>query len=128
MATILVLDDDRSLLPGLEGALTAAGDEVRLAGSVQAALSALERASFDLVLTELIGSRPTRLDTSTVHLLRHRAPQAKLIVFTAHPQARRLDARALGVAAVVAKSAGLDELIAAIGRALEPGGDASSST
>jgi DNA-binding NtrC family response regulator len=54
MERILVVDDDRIVLMGLEGVLKHAGFEVSVASSACEAIESLESQSYDLVLTDLV--------------------------------------------------------------------------
>src|SRR6266542_688600 len=99
MPRILVLDDDEPLGQPLCDALTSEGHDVCLASHVPLALEMLDCAPVDLILTNVGRASGGEPDLSRLHLLRHKNPEAKIVVFTGHPHARRLDFDGLGIAA-----------------------------
>lgn len=80
--TILVVDDQPNMLRTLRVMLEGAGYEVVLAGSVEEASTAVTRATFDLVLTDLKMGDGSGLDV--LAFVRERSPQSSVIVMTAH--------------------------------------------
>jgi len=90
-----------------------------VASHLPLALEMLDSVPVDLILTNVGRAPGGELDLSRIHLLRHRNPEAKMVVFTGHPQARRLDFDGLGIAAVLMKPADLEQLCAAITNALD---------
>ena len=59
-ASILVVDDDLALLNSLKEILEAAGYEVTTAADGESGLHCLKEHTFDLVLTDLLVTRPGR--------------------------------------------------------------------
>lgn len=80
-ANILVVDDDPEMTDMLETVLTDAGYEVACAASGAEALSAIERRSPDLVLTDL--SMPEMNGLDLVQTARALRPDVPVIVLTA---------------------------------------------
>lgn len=80
--TVLVVDDQPNMLRTLRVMLEGAGYEVELASGVEQACSAVTRATFDLVLTDLKMGDGSGLDV--LAFVRERSPQSSVIFMTAH--------------------------------------------
>ena len=119
MPRILVLDDDEPLGQTLCEALSTDGHDPYLSTSLPFALELLDGAPVDLILTNVGRSAGDELDLSRVQVLRERVPDAKIVVFTGHAQARSLDLEQLGIFAVLPKPADLNQLMAVINEALD---------
>jgi DNA-binding response OmpR family regulator len=80
MATILVIDDEAALRGVMRRALERAGHKVVEAANGNAALAALDRRDFDLVITDVI--MPERDGVETIREMRRRHSPAKILVIT----------------------------------------------
>lgn len=79
-ATFLVVEDDRECAEGLAGLIRAAGHEVRLAGTLEAARAAAEAPDLHVAIVDL--GLPDGRGTELLHELRERRPDLLLIVVT----------------------------------------------
>ncbi len=77
---ILAVDDQRYFRELLEGMLTDAGFEVQTAASAEEALLVLERANFDILLTDLV--MPQMDGNELVHRVKQRNPDQDVVVVT----------------------------------------------
>jgi DNA-binding NtrC family response regulator len=107
---ILIVDDDEPLRLILQEALSGAGYDVRIAESINSCIDRFDHCRVDLVLTNVGRLRGDELDVSHIQLLHDRAPNVRIIVFTGHVHARRLNLEELGIASVLLKPADLDDL------------------
>jgi len=119
MPRILVLDDDEPLGQTLCEALSTDGHDTYMSTSLPFALELLDGSPVELILTNVGRSGGDELDLSRVQMLRERVPDAKIVVFTGHMQARTFDLEQLGVFAVLPKPADLNQLMAVINEALD---------
>ena len=118
MNRILVVDDETSMRQLLEITLRKEGHRVTTARSGRKALQAFEKASYDLVISDI--KMP---DMSGVEVLRHVkgvAPDTPVIMITAYSSAETaVDALRLGAYDYIAKPFKVDELKITIKNALE---------
>ncbi len=118
MASILVVDDERSMREMLDVYLRRQGHEVVFAGSLAEGLSGLRGRSFDLVLTDLRLGRDSGL--SVLADARARTPAPEVIMMTAFSTIETaVQAMKAGAYDYVQKPFNLDELKLIIDRALE---------
>ena len=82
MASVLVVDDEEALRSFLAEALLDEGHLVREAGDGEAALRALSKQSFEVVLTDL--KMPRMGGMELLERLRRDQPEVEVIVITAH--------------------------------------------
>jgi len=118
MSRILVVDDETSMRQLLEITLRKEGHRVTTARSGTKAVEAFEKASYDLVISDI--KMP---DMSGVEVLRHVksvAPETPVIMITAYSSAETaVDALRLGAYDYIAKPFKIDELKITIKNALE---------
>jgi|GEM_PF-604570 len=81
-ASVLVVDDDQRVREALVGMLNSSGHRTDHAGSGREALEKLERAQFDLVLTDL--SMPEMDGWAVAGEVRRRWPDVKVVLITGH--------------------------------------------
>jgi two-component system response regulator AtoC len=119
-AHVLVVDDERLIRTSLERALGSLGHQVDAADSVAAALAALARKRFDLVVLDLKLS-----DGAGLEVLRRivpESPETKVVVITAHGTVETaVEAMKLGAYDFVKKPFELDELLTTADNALRAG-------
>jgi two-component system response regulator FlrC len=82
MARILVVDDEEGIRSYLCEALEGDGHEVAMAADGELAAEALDRETFDLVITDL--KMPRRDGLSLLYKVRAEKPEVEVIVLTAH--------------------------------------------
>ncbi len=118
MATILIVDDDKSLQEFLEIFLTKEGFEVAVAGDGEEALSYLLRKPADLVLADI---RMPKMDGLTfLKTLREKGLKLPVIMITAYASLdTAVQAKREGAFDYVSKPFKLDELRKLIRKALE---------
>lgn len=80
--SILLVDDDTTILEALSEALSEDGTEVRTAASAEAALGVLDSATADVVLTDL--KMPGMDGIELLRLLGERAPSVDVVIMTAY--------------------------------------------
>lgn len=119
MANILHVDDDDAVRAMLSAALTNAGHQVQEAASGQKGLSAYEKTSIDLVITDLVMP-----DTDGFQLMREIrlvSPEVKIIVISGEDRLGALltMAKMLGARRVLAKPFSGQELLEAVDEVLE---------
>lgn len=113
---LLVVDDDPVYAQALASSLRRRGHEVETAADAAAALEAVQGTSFDAVILDL------RLATeSGLHLItpmKAAWPQARILLLTGYASiATAVEAIKLGATHYLAKPAGVEEILAALGRA-----------
>lgn len=123
LGTILIVEDDQTLLALLEDALGGEGYRVVTATGLAAAAAVLRRELVDLVLTA--APRETTSEATTglwaaVERLRALAQGAPVLLVTGHPRAHAAAGRARGVAGLLPLPFDLDTLFALV-RDLLPG-------
>ncbi|WP_022853398.1 sigma-54-dependent transcriptional regulator [Thermodesulfatator atlanticus] len=118
MATILIVDDDKSLQEFLEIFLTKEGFQVAVAGDGEEALSFLDKKQVDLILADI---RMPRMDgISFLKALREKGLYLPVIMITAYASLdTAVAAKQEGAFDYVAKPFKLDELRKLILKALE---------
>lgn len=118
MARILIAEDDRNTLSGLLEILQEEGYEAKGVDSGNKALRALERESFDILLTDL---RMPDLDGVQLYEQTRAAhPDMKTVVMTAYSSVKEaVDAMKRGVYEYLTKPLNLDELFVILKKAVE---------
>ena len=119
MARILVADDEAGIREFMEDALAGDGHEVETAADGDAAARALDRRSFDLLITDL--RMPGQSGLSLLRKVRAEQPEVQVIVLTAHGTVdTAVEAMKLGAFDYLQKPiGGPDELSLLATRALE---------
>lgn len=118
MAKILVVDDERSMREFLEILLVKDGHEVVLADSERAALGVLEKASPELVITDLRLGNSSGLNV--LEKAKARRPDIEVIMMTAYATAENaIAAMKLGAYDYLIKPFKVDELGLVVAKALE---------
>ncbi|HUS66643.1 MAG TPA: sigma-54 dependent transcriptional regulator [Kofleriaceae bacterium] len=119
MARILVADDEAGIREFMEDALASDGHEVETAADGDAAARALDRRSFDLLITDL--RMPGQSGLSLLRKVRTEQPEVQVIVLTAHGTVdTAVEAMKLGAFDYLQKPiGGPDELSLLATRALE---------
>src|SRR5512133_2383996 len=118
MASVLVVDDERSMREFLEILLRKHGHEVCVAGDVAAALARVADGDLDLVMTDLRLGDGTGLDV--LRAVKERAPAVEVIVVTAFATTENaIQAMKLGAYDYVLKPFKVDELKLVVEKALE---------
>jgi DNA-binding NtrC family response regulator len=114
---ILVVDDDDSLRRVTQFQLAQAGYQVSAAGSGMAALTALEKASFDLVVTDL--NMPGMSGMDFLRTLRAENREIPIIIVTAYGSIESaVEAMKAGAYDYITKPVNNEELLLVIQRAL----------
>lgn len=115
---ILVMDDERSVQMLLERVLTGAGHTVRVVDTGEAALAALQRQRFDLVIADKY--LPGLDGMEVLRMARTQYPNLQAILITGFPTPEaREEARELGVHAFVIKPFGILDIVELCDEALE---------
>jgi DNA-binding NtrC family response regulator len=118
MASVLVVDDEKNIRNHLATHLRSLGNEVETAPDAEAALRAVERGGFDVVLSDV---RMAGMDGLTLlHEIRQRQPELVVVLMTAYatvPQA--VEAMRLGAYDYLVKPFALDEVSLLLARVLE---------
>jgi DNA-binding NtrC family response regulator len=118
MASVLVVDDEKNIRNHLATYLRSLGNEVETAADAEAALRAVERGGFDVVLSDV---RMAGMDGLTLlHEIRQRQPELVVVLMTAYatvPQA--VEAMRLGAYDYLVKPFALDEVSLLLARVLE---------
>ena len=116
---ILVVEDERAIQIALSGLLRREGYEVDVAGSGDEAISKLDAASYDLVLTDLaLGKGPSGMDI--LRSTKKARPETVVVMITAHGSEKiAVDAMKSGAEDYVPKPFDNDEIRLVVKRALE---------
>jgi two-component system, NtrC family, response regulator AlgB len=118
MAAILIVDDEANIRTHLSTYARSLGHEVEVVADGEAALAALQRRHFDVVLSDV---RMPRLDGMTLlKESKRRTPETAVVLMTAYgaiPQA--VDAMRAGAADYLVKPFGLDHVALVLERTLE---------
>jgi two-component system, NtrC family, response regulator PilR len=118
LASVLVVDDERSIREFLEILLRRSGHEVRLATDAHDAIVQLGRGAADLVLSDLRLPKGTGLDVLSHVMKQH--PGTQVIMMTAFATTESaIEAMKMGAYDYVLKPFKVDELTVVIERALE---------
>ena len=121
MASILVVDDDKPLRDLLAGVLREQGYDVETAEEGNAALSRMETASFDIVISDII--MPGKEGIETIREIRSLYPSVLVIAMSTGGSlgnAQILEyARMIGAHEAIRKPVELPELIKTISRMLQ---------
>ena len=118
MASLLVVDDERSMREMLEILLTGAGHEVELAANVPEAIRAFGERTHDLVLTDLKLGKGSGFEV--LRSVRQKSPQTEVIVMTAFGTSEgAIQAMNLGAYGYLTKPFKRDELQVVVLKALE---------
>lgn len=116
MARILIIDDDETIRVVLVRTLANAGHSVEQAGDGKAGLRALERESFDLVVTDIV--MPETEGLELMMRVRERRPESKIIVMSGGGRLRDpgylKTARLMGADEVLAKPFGGAEFLVVV--------------
>ena len=122
MATILLVEDDDDAAEVVAHALRKSGHRVMSVPNGRDALALLLLGTIDLVVTDLRMPEMDGVTLLTVMRSYLRFKSTPVIVFSAYAEGRTgQSVRDLGVAEVFRKgSANLDEIVAAVGRHLNP--------
>jgi DNA-binding NtrC family response regulator len=116
--TILIADDEPGVRESLAEVLRDAGHSVRTAPDGQAALDALEREDFAIVVTDL--RMPGADGVAVLRRARELSPQTVVLVMTAHGTIETaVEALRAGAADYLLKPVVFDDLIAKVERILE---------
>jgi CheY-like chemotaxis protein len=117
--TVLVVDDDTSILDTVSAILSGEGYEVVSAASGQEALDAVARKQPQLILLDM--RMPLMDGWAVARALREQGISIPIVVMTAAESAKRW-ADEVGAEGYLAKPFGLDELLATVERFRSPGG------
>ena len=117
--TVLVVDDDASILDTVTAILSGEGYDVVSAASGQEALDAVARKQPLVILLDM--RMPTMDGWAVARALRGRGITVPIVVMTAADSAKRW-ADEVGAEGYLAKPFGLDDLLAAVDRFREPQG------
>src|SRR5262245_755306 len=108
---VLVVDDDSAIRESLERSLRAHGYDVRLASDGTEALRAIEGASFDAVVLDVL--MPGRSGIDVCHTLRAAGNRVPILILTArHTVSERVAGLEAGADDYLVKPFALEELIA----------------
>lgn len=118
MAQILIIEDDPEIRTLLERALKIAGHEVVVAVDGREGVDQYLAKPADLVITDLY--MPNQDGLETIIDLRRRSPDVPIIAMSGRPAADTMLAIAgnLGAVEILQKPFAVEDLLAAVGRAL----------
>lgn len=119
--TVLVVDDDTSILDTVSSILSGEGYDVVSAATGQEALAAVAHKQPLLILLDM--RMPVMDGWAVARALRERGINVPIVVMTAAESAKRW-ADEVGAEGYLAKPFGLDELLATVERFRKPGGRA----
>ena len=119
--TVLVVDDDTSILDTVSSILTGEGYHVVSAATGEEALAAVARRQPQLILLDM--RMPVMDGWAVARALRERGIRVPIVVMTAAESAKRW-ADEVGAEGYLAKPFGLDDLLATVERFRTPGGRA----
>src|SRR5512142_655625 len=118
MASILVVDDERSMRELLEILLRKQGHEVTTAADAAAALEQVAKTELDLVISDLRLGRGSGIDVLAA--VKERSPGTEVVMVTAYATAENaVQAMKLGAYDYVLKPFKVDELKLVLEKALE---------
>jgi DNA-binding NtrC family response regulator len=117
-ATILVVDDERTIGIAIQRLLSGCGYQVETALSGEEAVEKLQRTPYHLVITDLNLKKLTGMDL--LRWIKEQAPETAVIMITAYGSEKiAVEAMKLGAADYVPKPFDNDELELVVGRVLE---------
>ena len=120
MAKILIVDDEPLVCEMLDVLLSGAGHEITTAPNGAKAMAALEAASVDLVILDIV--MPEKDGLETIMELRETNPDLKVIAISGGPRIGTVDflaaAKTFGAYAIFYKPLDNDELLAAVDKCL----------
>ena len=119
--TVLVVDDDTSILDTVTSILTGEGYDVVSAATGEEALAAVARKQPRLILLDM--RMPIMDGWAVARALREQGINVPIVVMTAAESAKRW-ADEVGAEGYLAKPFGLDDLLATVERFRRPGGRA----
>ena len=119
--TVLVVDDDTSILDTVSAILSGEGYDVVSAATGQEALAAVARKQPQLILLDM--RMPVMDGWAVARSLREQGINVPIVVMTAAESAQRW-ADEVGAEGFLAKPFGLDELLTTVERFRRPGGRA----
>ena len=119
--TVPVVEDDPAARGLPREAPGPAGYGVEASATLPEAPAILRRGGIAVVLTDALGADRTSPDLAFLGSLRAVAPGVPVVLCTARPWARDVDARRHRLVAVLPKPFELDGLLGAIARAVGPG-------
>jgi CheY-like chemotaxis protein len=119
--TVLVVDDDTSILDTVSSILSGEGYDVVSAATGEEALAAVARRQPQLILLDM--RMPVMDGWAVARALREQGISVPIVVMTAAESAKRW-ADEVGAEGYLAKPFGLDELLATVERFRDPGGRA----
>ena len=119
--TVLVVDDDTSILDTVSSILSGEGYDVVSAATGQEALAAVARKQPLLILLDM--RMPVMDGWAVARALREQGINVPIVVMTAAESAKRW-AEEVGAEGYLAKPFGLDDLLATVERFRRPGGRA----
>jgi DNA-binding NtrC family response regulator len=118
METILIIDDEKSLVDLLTVVFKKEGYRVRTSLSVTGALDLLEKEAFDLVITDI--KMPQRSGMDILKAVKERSPEVPVIMITAYGSVKQaVDALKAGALDYVVKPFDVEELKIIAARGLE---------
>ena len=113
---VLVVEDERVLAEAMTDYLSRHGFETAMAGSGEAALDAIHRSEPDLVVLDY--QLPGMDGLEVLREIRQRAPQAEVVMLTAHGSVKTaVEAMRAGAFDYLTKPVDLEELALVLGRA-----------
>ena len=121
LSTVLVVDDDASILDTVSSILSGEGYDVVSASTGQEALATVARTRLVLILLDM--RMPVMDGWAVARALRERDNKVPIVVMTAAESAKRW-ADEVGADGYLAKPFGLDELLDTVERFRTPGGRA----
>lgn len=122
MQTVLVVEDDRGLAEALADTLDVAGYQARVAHNAAQALSALEEASPDLVVSDV--HMPGMDGHALLRTLKTRDPELPVLLMTAYASVpKAVEAMRAGAADYLVKPFEAAALVSAVGHHIRPQAD-----
>jgi DNA-binding NtrC family response regulator len=117
---ILIVDDDRVVLASCKRILESEGYTVSLTSSVKEALQMMEEKKFDILLVDVI--MPEYDGMYLIGSVRENLPHLPILVMSGYPTPETISSgMRMGATHFIAKPFTPDELITAVGKALQKG-------
>jgi DNA-binding NtrC family response regulator len=124
MKKILIVDDDRVVLSSCKRILESEGYAVNLTASVKEALQMLEEKKFDILLVDVI--MPEYDGMYLIGNVKTNLPHMPILVMSGYPTPETISSgMRMGATHFIAKPFTPDELITAVRKALQEGGEES---